>query len=183
MFIVFGETVFIWYGLRWRSHDYGLCHLLRAANATLDNCCFSTGGTDNWNSCPIVLFNCWLYFCLVWQTLARNKTLLMKLVDSVSHTCDRNLKHLKTFCSCIHLYLLFSYIGSILNIKKYEMALKNHCEGHQTRLTNTNIWNDNNINSIAWKPVFLQTVNGYSTTIQPVNKQQQKQILTTPGEC
>lgn len=150
MFIVFGETVFIWYGLRWRSHDYGLCHLLRAANATLDNCCFSTGGT----------------------------------VDSVSHTCDRNLKHLKTFCSCIHLYLLFSYIGSILNIKKYEMAPKNHCEGHQTRLTNTNIWNDDNINSIAWKPVFLQTVNGYSTTIQPVNKQQQQnQILTTPGEC
>lgn len=140
------------FGLRRRSCDcgslswsFGLCHLLRAANTTLDTCCFSTGVIDHWRFCPIGLFNCWFYFCFAfglvdfWQIwVTRNKTCL----DETCRVCQPCLgQEFKTSENILQPHsslLVISYIGS-WNIKKHIMALKNHSEGHQTRFTNTHL--------------------------------------------
>lgn len=61
------------------------------------------------------------------------------------------------------------------------MALKYHWEGHQTRLTNTHICDDEILDIIKILSFCRhQTTDCYSTTIQPVHKrQQQKQSTQT----
>lgn len=44
------------------------------------------------------------------------------------------------------------------------MALKNHCEGHQTRLTNTHNWNDDN--RYFMKACFPADIEQWTVTVQ-----------------
>lgn len=48
------------------------------------------------------------------------------------------------------------------------MALKNHCEGHQTRLTNTHIWNDDS--RYCMKACFPADIKQWTVTVQQYNQ-------------
>lgn len=48
------------------------------------------------------------------------------------------------------------------------MALKHHCEGNQTRLTNTHIWNDDN--GYCMKACFTADIKQWTVTVQQYNQ-------------
>lgn len=117
---VFGEASVVW-NLLWFQHlswPFGLCHLLRAANAAQDTCCCSA--LSNLLSSSLVFL---LLALAIFDKYGSPETRV-----SVSHSSGRNLKHWTSFCSCVCLY--YSHLLAVFYTLKKIMALKYHWEGH-----------------------------------------------------
>lgn len=123
--------------LRPPSWPFGLCPLLRAANATPDTCCFSTRDTDDWAFCPVSLFDGWFCFRFAFGLADFGKYQKQDSLNETSRSSQSGL--VKTREDILQLYsslfVVFTY-WQYFKHKKHVLALKHHCEGHQTRITN-----------------------------------------------